>query len=780
MRRRLTAFLIACLLPAYAWNAVASPGRADSVATTASWTSLPPPARIDAPAAYDPKRQRLIIFGGWEGSRSFETWAFSFNGQPRWDRLASDDGAPQIVNGFLLYDPPRDRVLLLFGYHSTEVWSFPLGGPPRWSEIQVEGKPPAASGQPVYDALRDRVLALGTGSYRDSLNDGLYALVFQDRDHARWERLTYDLPHALRRRVRFGAIYDVLDDRLVLFGGGIPPFGCFDLGACIHPMNDTWSLDLRASKVEWTEIDLVGDLPSPRVDPSAAYDAAGNQLVTYGGQGGFDQAVGDSWVLSLGRHPEWKKLPADLGPRPPDRESVAWDGEQRRLLRCGGITPPKHASVFTNLGEVEATVYELSVEGDREWESIDLRDPVPSARNGHTLTYDPVDHLWILFGGTESDSGKVWTLSDQGGHSWRALQVRGEEPPPRAFHSAVFDSATKSLVVFGGLDMRTTAVLGDVWRLSLADPPAWTRLEPAGTPPSPRAYHGALDDPVGHRMIVYGGRVLGSANADELWQLDLGSQPAWSKLEVSGQTPGSHARISFLYDSRRHRALLLGGTSDDVWSLALTDPPQWMPMPTEGGVFTRSDGAALDVEGDRVLVLDGSHQNQPWELRLSATSVWRKIPVSGPVPSSRTSPIACNSRGDEVVLFGGGAATLSLSDLWIMSLPRNDASRAPLRIEAVTPLVSGISFPSPYPNPSRSNVSFAYTQPASAHVKISVFDGAGRLVSTLFDGEGEAGSHEVSWNGLKQAGSRARAGVYYCSMTIGAQTLSRRFVLISP
>jgi len=722
----------------------------------------------------------LVVFGGWNGSRSFETWAYSFNGQPRWDRLASDDGAPQIVGGFLLYDPVRDRMLFLFGYHSTEVWSFALAGPPRWSQIQVEGNPPAASGRPVYDGLRDRVLALGTGSYRDSLHNGVYALVFQNRDHAHWERLTYDLPRALRQRVQFGAIHDVLGDRLVLFGGGIPPRGCFDLGLCIQPTNDTWSLDLRAPKLEWTEIGIVGAVPPPRADHFAAYDEVVNQLVAYGGRAQFGWEFGDTWVLSLGAHPEWRELPADLGTETPVRESVAWDGEQRRLLRFGGITPPKHASSFTSSGDVSATVQALALGEDRGWESIDSRDAVPAARNGHTLTYDPVEHEWILFGGTENDHGTVWTLSDQGGHSWRALQVRGEEPPPRAFHSAVFDSATKSLVIFGGLDLRTTAVLGDVWRLSLTDPPTWARLEPDGTPPSRRAYHGAIDDPLAHRMIVYGGRVPGSPNADELWQLDLGHQPAWSKLEVSGQTPGSHPRISFIYDSGRHRALLLGGTSDDIWSLELADPPRWTPLPTQGGGFIRSNGAAFDAEGDRVLALDGSHQNQPWELRLSGPSVWRTIPVAGPVPPSRTSPIACNSHGDEIVLFGGGAASLSLSDLWIMALPRKGGSQAPLRTEAATALASGVSLASPYPNPSRSGVVITYTQPASAHVNLSVFDGSGRLVRTLFEGTGGAGSHEVSWDGLDKGGIRTRAGVYYCSMTIGGRTTSRKFVLIAP
>ncbi|HEV8480848.1 MAG TPA: kelch repeat-containing protein, partial [Candidatus Eisenbacteria bacterium] len=398
-----------------------------------------------------------------------------------------------------------------------------------------------------------------------------------------------------------------------------------------------------------------------------------------------------------------------------------------------------------------------------------------------TLTYDPSGRQWILFGGAEDDS-TVWILSDRGRAAWRVLSTRGETPSPRAFHSAAYDSASHSVLIYGGVSLRTLRFFDDVWRLSLTNPPTWTRVDPVSAGPGKRAWHGAVLDPAGQRMLVFGGRDSTSHATDELWQLSLGESPTWAQIETQGESPGPMADLSFLYDTNRGRAILVSGSSGarDVWSLNLSGTPRWTLIAQNGPLVSRN-GATFDAVGDRILALNATFLFKPWELPLSGPAEWRAIPVGGDAPSPRQAPIACNSRGDEIAMFGGSDGQgLNLSDLWILSLPRNASTTLRPRAGAREINFGQVSLAPPHPNPSRSGVSFAYTQPASAYVKISVFDGAGRLVRNLFDGASEEGSHEVSWDGMQQGGSRARAGVYYCAMTIGGQTLSRKFVLISP
>jgi hypothetical protein len=89
----------------------------------------------------------------------------------------------------------------------------------------------------------------------------------------------------------------------------------------------------------------------------------------------------------------------------------------------------------------------------------------------------------IVFGGNDgARSNQVWTLSSlQSSPTWTQLTPLGTPPSPREHHSAVYDPVGARMIVFGGYD---GALLNDVWALSLTDPPTWTPLTTSGTPPT--------------------------------------------------------------------------------------------------------------------------------------------------------------------------------------------------------------------------------------------------------------------------------------------------------
>jgi hypothetical protein len=95
------------------------------------------------------------------------------------------------------------------------------------------------------------------------------------------------------------------------------------------------------------------------------------------------------------------------------------------------------------------------------------------------------------------------------------------------------------MIVFGGAD---NDYMGDVWALSLSGNPTWTRLFPSGGPPGPRGFHSAIYDPVGDRMIVYGGanhlEVLRDA-----WAPVLSGAPVWSALPAGAPRRHDHAAL---------------------------------------------------------------------------------------------------------------------------------------------------------------------------------------------------------------------------------------------
>lgn len=85
----------------------------------------------------------------------------------------------------------------------------------------------------------------------------------------------------------------------------------------------------------------------------------------------------------------------------------------------------------------------------------------------------------------------------------------------------------------------------------------------------------------------------------------------------------------------------------------------------------------------------------------------------------------------------------------------------------------------PWPNPTRGRValSFSLANP-SAHVRLAVFDPAGRLVRSLLDGPQPAGDATRIWDGLAAGGEHAPVGVYLLRLEANGAAATRKIHLI--
>ncbi len=66
-----------------------------------------------------------------------------------------------------------------------------------------------------------------------------------------------------------------------------------------------------------------------------------------------------------------------------------------------------------------------------------------------------------------------------------------------------------------------------------------------------------------------------------------------------------------------------------------------------------------------------------------------------------------------------------------------------------------------YPNPFNPTTYITYDLPARSHVRLTVFNAMGQIVSRLVDKDQAAGSYRVSWNGTNMDGSSAPSGIYF-------------------
>jgi hypothetical protein len=84
-----------------------------------------------------------------------------------------------------------------------------------------------------------------------------------------------------------------------------------------------------------------------------------------------------------------------------------------------------------------------------------------------------------------------------------------------------------------------------------------------------------------------------------------------------------------------------------------------------------------------------------------------------------------------------------------------------------------------HPNPFRgSATTIEFALPEDAHVRVSIHDLAGRLVTVLTDREYEAGTYPVAWNGTNAAGSEVASGVYFVRLEAGGKVVSRKMALV--
>jgi hypothetical protein len=82
------------------------------------------------------------------------------------------------------------------------------------------------------------------------------------------------------------------------------------------------------------------------------------------------------------------------------------------------------------------------------------------------------------------------------------------------------------------------------------------------------------------------------------------------------------------------------------------------------------------------------------------------------------------------------------------------------------------------PNPFRQRTEIAFTLSRDSHAKVTVYDVAGRVVTSLVNAELPAGEHAVTWDGTSN-GRRVAGGVYFYRLDSESSSQTRKLVHLS-
>ena len=285
-----------------------------------------PTARKNHSMAYDAARQRVVLFGGFDGLADLgDTWVWD---GAFWTQVAETGPAARRAHA-MAYDVGRQRVVLFGGLSGatslddTWVWDGAA-----WTQVAETGPPARADHAMAGDDARKLIVLFG-GADANELGDTW------EWDGAAWTQREERGPAGRRGHVM---AFDPVEARVVLFGGA----------AQAQVFDDTWEWN----GTQWTE---VAEFGAPGAfDAAMSYDGRGTML--FGG-------VGSTAAGELGRDNTWEwegRFWTELqrfGPPGRSGHAMVFDGARHRLVLHGGARqsgPPNAAILLADTWECPA------------------------------------------------------------------------------------------------------------------------------------------------------------------------------------------------------------------------------------------------------------------------------------------------------------------------------------------------------------------------------------------------------------------------------------------
>jgi len=281
--------------------------------------------RSEAAGVFDPALRVLTIACGSYGVNALgDTWQLDVDGSPLWTRLSTGPGARMGPSG--VFDPSNGSMLLFGGWSGSsslaDTWTLVTGGG-QWWPVPSDASPSARSG------------------------------------------------HV--------AVFDPLTREMIVFGG---TNGSTQLGDAYR----------RGTDNVWSPIVTSGTPPSPRMNACGIFDPVRRRLVMFGGNTNapWPNLSNEVWALTLDGTPTWSLLTTTAGPTPREQAGAAYDAAGDRLIVFGGVST-------TNLNDVWA----LPLSGPATWQPIAFTGAAPSPRSSSVVTIDPERHELLVFGGSD-------------------------------------------------------------------------------------------------------------------------------------------------------------------------------------------------------------------------------------------------------------------------------------------------------------------------------------------------------------------------------------------
>lgn len=161
----------------------------------ANWQPLPavgtrPNGGYGMTSVYDAKGDRMLIFGGSTSDSYYgannDVWELTLRGDPQWNLITTTGTRPvPRRSGAAIFDPLRNRMVIYGGFDAVpgsdqflgDAWALDFdSSPPEWTQLSPAGTiPPGRDAMSAaYDPLHDRMILYGGWSGTNYLGDTQY------------------------------------------------------------------------------------------------------------------------------------------------------------------------------------------------------------------------------------------------------------------------------------------------------------------------------------------------------------------------------------------------------------------------------------------------------------------------------------------------------------------------------------------------------------------------------------------------------------------------------
>lgn len=300
------------------------------------------------------------------------------------------------------------------------LFSFAAANPmsPDWRQIDNSG-PSRKYHKCAYDTNRNKVVLFGGMDWLS-----VYDTAVWEWSNG-WTRIDAPGPGP---RIGHGLCYDTLHHVTLLFGGQNQSFDKLD---------DFWSWD----GATWTQIQATG--PAARAFFAFAYDPHRQRAVLFSGMS--SDMLNDTWEWDGA---QWTERSIE-GPPPRNSSAMAFDYGHNRLVLFGGL-------LYVDEGYLDDTW----ILNDSGWVNISC-DVSPPARAAHSMVYDGISDMMMIFGGFYEGIGPpfndTWIFN---GSTWFAYSTR-HNPSGRYCADMVTNPYNSDVFLIGGADWYGT--LSDIW-----------------------------------------------------------------------------------------------------------------------------------------------------------------------------------------------------------------------------------------------------------------------------------------------------------------------------